>query len=161
MLFEQLKPKSETIYSPAGNEIKKIYEMRMTKNGHKYIKETGQINMREKIQEHRDECDAKTIVKRARMGDANAIARIQNARTNYGDTTLIPHNLMEAQQMIIDGKKAFEKLPKEIRQQFNNDPMQFLADEKKVAQVTEKYLIEKGIIAKEPEAKPITTEGDK
>ena len=157
MEFMQLKSSSETIYSPAGSRIKEVHEMRMTKSGHKYISKVGEINIYERIQDHKDECDAKKIIQRAKLGDSNAIARIQNARTNYGDTTLIPHNLMEAQQMIIDGKKAFNSLPKEIREKFNNDPMQFLANEQKVAEVTEQYLKDNGYLKEEEPVKPVKT----
>ena len=124
ILCRQLKD-TKTPYSPAGSKEKTRYEMRMTKTGHKYIKAVETINIYDRIQDNKDECDAKKIVKRATMGDPNAIAKIKQVKTNYGDTTLMPHNLMEAQQMIIDGKKAFDSLPKEIREQFNNDHMQF------------------------------------
>lgn len=159
MKFRQLE-ETKTPVSPAGNRIQKKYEMRMMKNGHKYLAETGEIDIYERIQERKDECDAKKIIQRARMGDPNAIAKIQNARTNYGDTTLMPKNLMEAQQKIIDGKKAFYELPKEIREKFNNDPMQFMADEQKVNEVTTEYLKAKGVIkeVKAPETTQTTTE---
>lgn len=165
MKFRQLN-ETPTAFSPAGTQIKKIYEMRMTKTGHKYLKETNEINMYERIQERKDECDAKKIIQRAKLGDPNAIARIQNAKTNYGDTTLLPKNLMEAQQMIMDGKKAFYELPKEIREKFNNDPMQFLADENKVKEVTIDYLKAKGAWKEEvketsTETNKTTSEGDK
>ena len=161
MEFRQLN-ETPTKCSPCGNRIQEKYEMRMMKNGHKYLAKTGEINIYERIQDKKEECDAKKIIQRAKMGDPNAIARIQNAKTNYGDTTLMPKNLMEAQQMIIDGKRAFENLPKEIREKFNNDPMQFLADEKKVSEVTTEYLKAKGAIKEEitPETTK-TTEGDK
>lgn len=162
MKFRQLE-ETKTPVSPAGNRIQKKYEMRMMKNGHKYIAETGEVDIYEHIQERKDECDAKKIIQRARMGDPNAIAKIQNARTAYGDTTLMPSNLMEAQQRIIDGKKAFYELPKEIREKFNNDPMQFMADEKKVNEVTTEYLKDKGVIKEEqktPETTQTTTEDE-
>lgn len=163
MKFRQLYD-TPTRPSPAGNRIIPKYEMRMMKNGHKYLAKTGEVNIYERIQDYKDECDAKKIVQRAKMGDPNAIARIQNAKTNYGDTTLLPKNLMEAQQMIIDGKKAFAELPKEIREKFNNDPMQFMADEKKVREVTTEYLKAKGALKEEPKQTQTTTsesEGDK
>ena len=95
------------------------------------------------------------------MGDINAIAKIKNVRDNYGDTTKIPSNLMEAQQMIIDAKKAFDQLPKEIRQKFNNNAMEFMADEAKVKEVTEQWLKDRGAIEQKPVVAETTQVKDK
>lgn len=154
MKFRQLMENIVDEPSPAGEQTITNYEMRMTKSGHKYLAETGTVNIYDKIQDNKNACDVKKIVQRAVMGDINAIARIKNVRDNYGDTTKIPSNLMEAQQMIIDAKKAFDQLPKEIRQKFNNNAMEFMADEGKVKEVTEQWLKDRGAI----EQKPVVTE---
>lgn len=135
--------------SPSGNPIVKNYEMRMMKNGHKYLAEVGEKNLYNLIQDHKDECDVVKIVKRAKMGDPSALMKLQNTNAKYGDMTLQPNNLIEAHQMIVDAKKEFEKLPIEIKEKFNNDPMQFLADEKKVNEVLTNYMKEKKMIKEE------------
>ena len=39
----------------------------------------------------------------------------------YGDFTDVPENLAEAQQVLIDGEQAFNQLPLDVRQQFDNN----------------------------------------
>lgn len=152
--------------SPCGNPIIPHYEMRLTKNGQKYLSQVGQKNLYNIIQDHKDECDVKQIIRRAKMGDPSALMKLQNTNAKYGDMTLQPKNLIEAHQMITDAKKAFYELPTEVREKFGNDPIKFMADEKKVNEVLTNYMKEKGIITKEQkvETKGETTttpEGDK
>ena len=46
----------------------------------------------------------------------------------YTDITGAPKSLAEAQQMIIDLKQKFEELPKEIRQKFDYNVEQYIAE---------------------------------
>lgn len=101
--------------------------MRLTSRGSKRLVEDGTINIYDKIQSHKDECEVKIIVARALAGDPEAIMRVNGTRKTYGDTTQIPKTLLEAKQMIIDAENSFYKLPKELREQFGNNIDKFLA----------------------------------
>lgn len=159
--MRSLEKNLETKFSPSGNPIIKHYEMRLTKSGHKYLAEVGEKNLYNLIQDHKDECDIKQIIRRAQMGDPTALMKLQNTNKKYGDMTLQPANLIEAHQMITDAKKAFYELPTEVREKFGNDPLKFMADEKKVNEVLTNYLKEKGVIKEEVKVQKETTEGDK
>lgn len=140
MELRQLKKDRERFYSNSGREEIPTYEIRLTNNGHKVLKETGKRNIYNVIQQAKDECDVIEINRRALLGDANAIARLQNTGEKYGDMTTMPTTLLEAKQMITDVEKAFRELPVEVRKEFNNSVDEFMAGTTngKVKEVIEK-----------------------
>ena len=54
MKFRQLIENVVDEPSPAGEQTITNYEMRMTKSGHKYLAETGTVNIYDKIQDNKD-----------------------------------------------------------------------------------------------------------
>lgn len=83
-------------------------------------------------QQHcKDECDINYILKRYEdTGSWSGDLRQPTRTFQYGDYTEIP-DFIEAQNIIIEGREAFESLPARLRKRFNNNPadlLQFLSD---------------------------------
>lgn len=113
-------PRHEQSFS----EYEPVYKMFIDKNGKEEIKQVGQTNIYEKIQQYKDECDIYKILERYEHGDINAINKVAGT---YADIRNSPKTLAEAQQIIIDAKNDFENLPKELKKEFNNNANEFIA----------------------------------
>lgn len=78
-----------------------------------------------KIQEQLEPTKIENILRRFQEGDASALAR---AHGLYMDISDMPTSLIEANQKLEQVKQSFEKLPTEIKEAFDNDPMVMLAE---------------------------------
>lgn len=109
--------------TPEGNEMEPVYELKTDDKGNQNLVKTGETNIREKMQQYKDECDVKQILARA-VVDPNALNQRQGF---YADVTEMPKSLGEAQQMINDIKTEFNKLPPEERAKFNFSAEEYVA----------------------------------
>lgn len=106
-----------------GSPIRPVYSGKVMKDGKIELTETGTEDIQEKIDSYRDTCDMAFILRQLALGDTSVI----NAKDPmYGDFTKAPSSLMEAKQMMIDGEAAFMKLPLEVRNEFENNFMNWL-----------------------------------
>lgn len=98
-------------------------------------------------QHFKDECDVNKIVARYR---ATGVLPQGKAAPMYGDFTKVPEYL-QSMNIVRDAQQAFNSLSAELRKQFNNDPVEFLAfvDDPKNAD----KLLEMGL-RKPPEPEP-------
>lgn len=112
-------------YCPTGSKFHKTYEVAIDDQGHKTLKENGSTNTYAKIQEHLEETLIENILQRAALGDEEALNRIQ---AQYLDTTDMPKTLAEAQNKIISIKNEFEKLPVDIRREFDFSPEKYIQE---------------------------------
>lgn len=76
------------------------------------------------IQASREQCEIERIVRRATMGDYSALNAIEGV---YADVTDAPSSLAQAQQIMLNAQKEFAKLPKDIREKFENNYEIFIA----------------------------------
>lgn len=122
-IYSLLKtPKSK--HTPAGTRYINEYQEQINKNGSMSLVKTGQTNVYEIIQLHKEECKIENILHAVAMGDLNALNQREAA---YVDTTTMPHNLMEAQNLMIRMKDEFYKMPIEVRKEFGNDPERYVS----------------------------------
>lgn len=127
-----LEPRFRSAYSgrvrkhaPAGNKIEIRHEYDVDKWGHKVLKKTRKVDVYSIIQSHKDETDIEKIIRRATEGDINAL-NVVNA--TYKDITEAPKNLLEQQNMILKKKIEFEKLPKDIKKEFDYDVNNYIGE---------------------------------
>lgn len=76
-------------------------------------------------QEFTDECDINNIL--ARYARQGIDPRQAPPLTSYVDWTEIPDNLQDALQMLETAKEQFMMLPADVRREFDNDPVSFVA----------------------------------
>lgn len=124
MKFHKLTELKKTVAAPSGQPTVKEYIEKIDKNGSKYLEESGETNLYEKIQASHEETKIYNIIQRYEQGDDTALNRITGM---YIDSTGMPKSIMEAHQRLEQIQNDFEKLPLEIRKDFNHNPSEFIS----------------------------------
>ncbi|QCS36521.1 minor capsid protein [Capybara microvirus Cap3_SP_443] len=119
--YDLPKPSELTGFSP----IEKTYMEQYNKDGIKEIIEVGETNWYAEVQSYADETDVNKIMARVAGGETGLLDQMKGF---YLDTQGLPASLMEAQNIILKGQKAFDNLPAEIRRMYDNDAMKFMAN---------------------------------
>lgn len=124
-MFYGKTKKRKTEPAPPGTGLYNEYSITIDEDGHKSVKKTGETDLYAKIQESLSSVLIENIIKRAELGDPGALDKY---KTQFVDTIGLPDTLAQAQQSIINITKIFEKLPIEIKKEYNFAPEQFVAD---------------------------------
>lgn len=103
-------------YCPEGKEEIEVYQEEV-KNGRKQLTQTGWHNVYEEIQIDAESCKIENILHQVAMGDLSAL---KAREATYIDATNMPKSLMEAQNLVIRLKDEFDKMPIEVKKEFNN-----------------------------------------
>lgn len=69
--------------------------------------------------------ELKGLLERYANGDLTALERVKGM---YGDFTETPTSYIEALNTVQDATEAFNRLPKEIKEAYNNNVTEFVAD---------------------------------
>lgn len=114
------------VESCPGIRTKKDRKMQINKEtGLKELVVTGEFDFQDMIQASAESCDVENIINKYRLtGDA---AILNRGNAIYGDFTDLPKNLMEMYSMVDSARAEFEKLPVEIKEQFNFNAGEFFA----------------------------------
>lgn len=112
-------------HSPAGSKIEIRHRAEMKKDGRRVLIRDRKVNVYELIQASREDCEIENIIRRAVQGDYNALNAVAG---QYADITGMPKSIAEAQQLVINLKESFEKLPKEIKAKFEYNPEIYVAE---------------------------------
>ncbi len=110
--------------SNAGSPIK-VEKLLQLVNGRYDLVETGESNLYEQIQSHKDSVDIYKILERFQNGDVNALNKVAG---NYIDITDAPATLADAYTFIGNASRFFEKLPLKIREEYDFDASKFVGD---------------------------------
>lgn len=114
----------EVLPNNAGNELEPVFELRVNDKGEQELVKVGETNVREKIQQYKDECDIGQILARATIDPT-----ILNQRECfYADVTEMPKSLAEAQNMIVAIRKEFDLMPPEERAKFDYSVEKYIAE---------------------------------
>lgn len=109
----------------AGSRYADKHAIRIDDKGHKTLVKTGEkTDIYTKIQSHKDECDIELILQRAEVEGYEILDKRQ---VMEGDVTMVPKSLMEAQMMLQDMENNFNKLPLDIRREFNFNFNEYVA----------------------------------
>lgn len=109
----------------SGRPLKTEYQITVDLNGHKTVSPKSETNLYTKIQEALPGVLIDNIIKRHTLGDPTALNKYA---VQFMDMTGMPTSLAEAQQSIINMESIFSSLPLDIRQQYNHNPREFIAD---------------------------------
>lgn len=111
---EDFSKKTQAVYR---KEIdKKTGETRLVKD--------RDVDVYAKIQEYADEAKLSNILQRYNV---NMMSKVKDSETQLVDLTNLPENLLEALTIIDNAKYLWERQPKELKQQFDNDFKKFVA----------------------------------
>lgn len=110
--------------SPSGTGMETVYQWKYNNDGTRELEMVDEKNVYHEIQQYKEDCDIVNII--SRLGGINNLQQLP-PRGVYADMTQLPKNLYEAVELQEKAKNSFLKLPKEIREDFNNDMLQFMA----------------------------------
>lgn len=119
--FKKPKRMQETF----NNKYQTIYKAEIdTKTGERKLVEKEKINVYDKIQEFKDECNIASMMERYQLNMHDTISQNEEKLI---DLTNLPENLMETMKAIDDAKYLWERQSKEVKQKFDNDFNKFIA----------------------------------
>ena len=126
------KEKFRTMYgeklltiSPSGEKIEIRHRADIGKDGKRVLIRDRKVAIYDLIQSNREECEIENIIRRSVEGDYNAL----NAKPGvFADITGMPKSIAEAQQLVINLKESFDKLPKEIKAKFEHNAEIYVAE---------------------------------
>lgn len=113
------------IYSNVGDPIHIVYGSIVDKQGNVKLERKGSENLYDFIQSFADSTDINILLSKFRNGDTTAL----NQRVGqYMDITNMPTSFAEVLDTVHRGEELFYALPLEVREKFNNNLNQFIAD---------------------------------
>lgn len=122
---------ARTVFSPRvrysanpGSRLRPVFTAQFDADGVMDLIQTGEEDLYDFIQSHKESVDIHVILDRYRRGDINALSRVQGA---YGDFTTVPKTYAEALNALIAAENYFNGLPVETRAKFGHSFQQFLA----------------------------------
>lgn len=105
------------VYQEPGSPIKPVYSPRYSDDGVLDLVQTGQENIYDFIQSHKESTDIHVLLDRFASGETDVLSRMQGF---YGDVTSMPKTYAEVLNAVIAGEETFARLPVEIKQRFDN-----------------------------------------
>lgn len=94
-----------------GEFTRPTYKAVLAKNGEIELEQDGIEMTYEKIQSFADSVDINVIVSRFAAGDAAALNQINGS---YGDFVEVPSSYMEALNVVVEARSAYEQTAKDI-----------------------------------------------
>lgn len=116
----------EKVKTESGTRYLNTYQEEIDKEtGKKHLVKSGETNIYAMIQEDLEASKIENILQRVAMGDINAL---NQRETLYVDSTNMPKTLMEAQNIVLKAKQEFEKMPLEVRKEFDNSAEKYISE---------------------------------
>lgn len=109
-------------FSECGDWTHVEYEAKYDLDGNVILKEIGKTDTYAEIQSHKNGCDINVLIAKYKGGDLNALNRIQGY---YADISDIP-DIHSVYNTIKTAEQDFIKLPKEIKEKFDNNFEKYL-----------------------------------
>lgn len=125
MVFKTKYDERERIYTEVGSRFAPVYAFQSDKKGVVELVKTGEVDSYQEIQSHADSTDIHTILARFENGETGVLSQRQG---QYVDVSEMPGTLAETLQLVINETNRFNELPLEIRQAYNFNASEFIAD---------------------------------
>lgn len=104
--------------SEVGSRVKVKYSSKYDKDGNIVLVEVGTEDVYDYIQSFAASVDINNIMQRFNSGDSSALLKVQGV---YGDFSDVPDNWSDVLNVLNEGRLSFDRLPKDIKEQFGND----------------------------------------
>lgn len=102
----------------AGKKTRKTYRWAENENGEKYLVEDEEINIADEIESYHEETKITNIIRRATF-DVEAANQLLGDSGNAGaNMTVMPENLMEAQNILVKAKQVYASLTPKQQAEF-------------------------------------------
>ena len=112
-MFFSRNSRPATIPVSSGNRIQKQYIRSLNLQGKPILEEVGQIDLQDRINSFRQECDINRIVKRAAEGDVDILHRTQGA---FIDVSGVPNNVHDLHTLIQKSESVYNDLSEDLKQ---------------------------------------------
>lgn len=123
-MFRTKYDERKIVYSEPGSGIKKVYQLRETKDGEDLV-EIGETDLYKYIQSHADSVDIHKILERCAMiEDYGLLNKVPGI---YMDITEMPKTLAEAYEQVQNAKDLFNRMPVDIKEKYDNNFVQFIS----------------------------------
>lgn len=123
-MFYSKVNRPKTIGNEVGRKEQPILGYKYNELGKKELIVKGIKDRYQEAQDRLPGVEIKTLIDRYTMGDIAALERVKGI---YGDFTETPTTYIEAMNVVQNRTEAFNALPKEIKQDFENSAEQFIA----------------------------------
>lgn len=122
---EYSRDKSKYFCNP-GSQYAEEHIIKIDDQGHKTLVKSGETtNVYLKIQAHADSVDIEKILARCEI---EGYEILDQRNVLEGDVTLAPKSMLEAAQKLQEAENRFNKMPIDIRREFNFDFNQYIAE---------------------------------
>lgn len=121
--------------APSGCRFVEDFSLKYDERGNRIFYSKGTIDLYERIQSFKDECDLELIVARCTAsGDFSPLQRVQGF---YADVSAMPKNLAEVYSSVNTAQRIFSELPQEVASKFSGfeDFLSAFGDEKRLAKI--------------------------
>lgn len=121
--------------APAGCRFAEDISLKYDERGNRVFYSKGTIDLYERIQSFKDDCDLELIVARCTAsGDFSPLQRVQGF---YADVSGMPKNLAEVYASVNTAQRIFSELPQDVASKFANfeDFLSSIGDEKRLAKI--------------------------
>lgn len=115
----------KTIPTNPGDEFLNVYQEEIKKDGSKEVVVVGKKNVYDMIQADLESTKIENILHALAMGDLEAL---QQREALYFDSTTMPKNLMEIQNLVCKARQEFETFPVEVKELFNYSADEYVAE---------------------------------
>ena len=145
----------QRFYCNPGSAYAEQHAIRIDENGHKTLVLSGEkVDIRAKIISHMDECDIEALLARSEIEGDEVLNRREAI---YGDITLVPKSLLEAQIELQNRENEFNMLPLDIRKQFNFSFSEYIAE---AGNNIESWASKMGYVKEQTKEEPTPEKGD-
>lgn len=111
----------------AGETVRRTYLWEYNEKGEKVLTLDQVIDQQAEIDSYLEETKLENIIRRASIDPDLAARLVPNMGGGIQDTTEMPENLMELQNIMLRAEQIWEEVPKEIKLKFDNDVDKFVA----------------------------------
>lgn len=111
----------------AGENIRRTYLWEFNEKGEKVLTLDQTIDQQAEIDSYLEETKLENIIRRASIDPDIAARLVPDMGGGLQDTTDMPGNLMELQNIMLRAEQIWDEIPKEIKLKFDNDVDKFVA----------------------------------
>lgn len=110
----------------AGEKIRRTYLWERNEKGEKVLRLDQTIDQQAEIDSYLEETKIENIIRRASIDPDIAARLMPDTGGGIQDTTEMPENLMELQNIILRAEQIWDEIPKETKLKFDNDVDKFI-----------------------------------
>lgn len=123
MKFPTQFDKFDRVFSRAGSRKKVLYDPQFV-DGELTLVSSGEADLYDEIQSHKDSVDIHVLLKRYQEGDTLALERAQSF---YGDISQVPRSYSGLLNAMLQSRSVFDSLPAEVRASFDHSFEKFIS----------------------------------